>query len=181
MKLLRELAHDDFGSIDSMGYLLMVTIIAIGGITGLATLRDGIIQEGGDIGLALRNLDQTYSVWVPDGSGNPAVLGQVTYNPDGSVQSTTPAVNMTNLKYDDTVAPVAAATAGQAPNGIDFSVAPGGEGTPAATNGSSDPFNPPAGGSGESSPSPTPISSSQYPTSDPGNGSFFPPPTGSGG
>lgn len=64
----RRFAQDDCGSLHAVGYLLLVTIIALGMIAGLATLRDGIVQEYGDIALALEHLDQSYVFDLPSGT-----------------------------------------------------------------------------------------------------------------
>jgi hypothetical protein len=45
-------------------YLLMVTIVAVGSISGLVTLRDMVNQEYGDTALALENLNQSYQYQI---------------------------------------------------------------------------------------------------------------------
>jgi len=161
MKIFRQIVDDEFGSVDTIGYMLMVTLLAIGGITGLATLRDGIIQEGGDVHLALRSLDQGFSIWVPNGNGPvtwPADVNGVPQNPS----------NATNIVFKESdvtgISGVPApSTPGQPPNGISLTVAPQGEGTPATTSGGALPFEPGPGAGGESAPPAETISSPTYP------------------
>lgn len=64
----KKLLRDDRGNVHAAGYLLLVTIFAIGMIAGLATLRDGIVQEYGDIALALEHLDQSFVFALPSGT-----------------------------------------------------------------------------------------------------------------
>ncbi|MEW4456211.1 hypothetical protein AB1L30_26335 [Bremerella sp. JC817] len=50
----------------------MIALLAIGVIVGAASLRDSIVQEFGDISVALDRLNQTYSYRIeldPDGNG----------------------------------------------------------------------------------------------------------------
>lgn len=54
---------------DIMGYLALVTLVGIGVIAGLATLRDGIAQEYTDLGWTLLSLDQSYKYTVPGPGG----------------------------------------------------------------------------------------------------------------
>lgn len=75
MKTLQDLIDDEFGSMDVCGYIFMVTILAIGGIVGLATFRNGVVQEYGDVGLALRNINQSFSIGLP-------AIGYVTSHDD---------------------------------------------------------------------------------------------------
>ncbi len=70
MKLLHTLWHDEAGAISAMSWLLLVTILALGTIVGLTTLRDQIVQELGDIALALENLDQSVGTFVDTTPGD---------------------------------------------------------------------------------------------------------------
>lgn len=65
----KSLLRDECGSVDIMGYLALVTIVGIGVIAGLATLRDGIAQEYTDLGWTLLSLDQSYEYTVPGPMG----------------------------------------------------------------------------------------------------------------
>ena len=59
---LRQLGKDERGVVAVSDYILLGTIVAIGGIVGLVTLRNGLIQELGDVGIALENIQQNYTV-----------------------------------------------------------------------------------------------------------------------
>lgn len=61
MRIGQTLWRDERGSTGAMGLLLLATIVAIGAIVGLATLRDQVVQEFGDIAVALESLDQSFS------------------------------------------------------------------------------------------------------------------------
>ena len=63
---LVQLRSDDRGSIHCAGYLLMATILGIGMIVGIATLRDQVVQEFGDIADSLQSLDQSYRFTLGD-------------------------------------------------------------------------------------------------------------------
>lgn len=60
MNRLQEFVRDQRGSTSPIGVVLVTTIVAIGSIVGLATIRDHIIQQLGDSAVALRNLRQSY-------------------------------------------------------------------------------------------------------------------------
>jgi len=61
MKVLTQLWRDDLGFIISAELVLIATILVIGMIVGLATLRDQVVQELGDVGAAFSQLVQSYS------------------------------------------------------------------------------------------------------------------------
>lgn len=62
--VLQQFVADQRGNIDVFGYLLIVVIVGIGALVGLVTVRDQVVQEFGDIGLSLENLNQSYSFSV---------------------------------------------------------------------------------------------------------------------
>jgi len=51
---------DEFGFVSATEALLMTTILGIAMVVGLQTIRDAIIQELGDVAVALDHLDQSY-------------------------------------------------------------------------------------------------------------------------
>ena len=61
MSLLRALWNDQRGESSSISLILLTTILALGAVAGLTTLRDQIVQELGDIALALENINQSYT------------------------------------------------------------------------------------------------------------------------
>ncbi|WP_299468641.1 hypothetical protein [uncultured Gimesia sp.] len=64
MGIAREFWSDERGSVSPFATVLMVTILVIGIIPGVATLRDHIVQKFGDMAVALESLDQSYSFTV---------------------------------------------------------------------------------------------------------------------
>ena len=61
MKVLMQLWRDDLGFVVSAELVLIGTILVIGMIVGLATVRDQVVQELGDVGLAIGQINQSYS------------------------------------------------------------------------------------------------------------------------
>ncbi len=61
MKVLTQLWRDDLGFVVSSELVLIGTILVIGMIVGLATVRDQVVQELGDLGLAIGQINQSYS------------------------------------------------------------------------------------------------------------------------
>ena len=58
--LLKRFLRDDAGFVISSELVLVATILVIGMITGLTTLRDGVIQELGDLGSSIGSVSQSY-------------------------------------------------------------------------------------------------------------------------
>ena len=61
MKILSALWNDRRGEASFLSLVLLVTIVVLGAVAGLTTLRDQIVQELGDIALAIESLDQSYT------------------------------------------------------------------------------------------------------------------------
>lgn len=60
------------GNATVISVILMIVLLAMGVIVGAVAVRDQIVQEFGDISVALDRLNQTYSVRIeidPDGPG----------------------------------------------------------------------------------------------------------------
>lgn len=81
--ILKSLLQDEFGTVDIAAYIALITLVAIGMIAGLTTLRDGIAQEYSDLGWALMSLDQSYEYTIP-GENGPVTVTHGTPTPDGS-------------------------------------------------------------------------------------------------
>ena len=62
MTLIHKLWRDENGFILSTEAMLFGTVLVLGTLVGLATIRGQLVQELGDIGTALGNLNQSYSV-----------------------------------------------------------------------------------------------------------------------
>lgn len=58
---MRKLWNDEAGFIVSADLILISTILVIGVLVGLVTLRDQVVQELGDLATAVGNLNQSYS------------------------------------------------------------------------------------------------------------------------
>ena len=61
MTLIQLLWRDQRGETTSMALVLLTTIVALGAIVGLVTLRDQIVQELGDVSIAIESLNQSVS------------------------------------------------------------------------------------------------------------------------
>ena len=67
-QFIRSLWHDDEGVL-SFEWILLLTLLTIGIVSGLSAARDAIIDELGDIAFAVVSFDQTYSVAAFDDGG----------------------------------------------------------------------------------------------------------------
>jgi Flp pilus assembly pilin Flp len=61
MHLLKQLWADEAGAIISAELILVVTILVLGMVVGLTTLRDQVVQELGDVALAIASINQSFS------------------------------------------------------------------------------------------------------------------------
>jgi Flp pilus assembly pilin Flp len=59
--LLSRFWRDEAGFVISSELVLVATILVIGMITGLTAVRDGVVQELGDVGQAIGAVDQDYT------------------------------------------------------------------------------------------------------------------------
>ncbi len=62
MNLFRKLRSDDAGFVISAELVLVATIVVIGLIVGLTSLRNQVVQELVDVGQAIGSLSQSYSL-----------------------------------------------------------------------------------------------------------------------
>ena len=60
-KLLFKLWQDQDGFVVSTELILIATILVIGMIVGLATVRNAVVQELGDVAMAVGSINQSYS------------------------------------------------------------------------------------------------------------------------
>jgi len=58
----RRLWQDETGFVATADLILVTTIVVLGTIVGLVTLRDQVLQELGDVATAVGQLNQSYSV-----------------------------------------------------------------------------------------------------------------------
>ncbi len=61
MNMLYRLWNDQAGFVISAELILVATILVIGLIVGLTTVRDQVVQELGDLALAIGNVNQSYT------------------------------------------------------------------------------------------------------------------------
>lgn len=61
MNTLRRLWKDEAGVLATTDLLLLTTLLVLGMLVGLTTLRDSVVQELADLGSAVGSLDQSYS------------------------------------------------------------------------------------------------------------------------
>ena len=62
MTTIKQLWTDEHGFVASTDLLLISTILVLGTIVGLVSLRDQVVQEFGDLGGAIGQLNQSYNV-----------------------------------------------------------------------------------------------------------------------
>jgi len=60
MKMLHQLWKDEAGFVVSTELVLIATILVIGMVVGLATVRNAVVQELGDVALAVGSINQSY-------------------------------------------------------------------------------------------------------------------------
>ena len=84
MKLLGRVRRDQRGTTSAAALILLYAIIIFGSIVGLVALRDQIVQEFGDLAVALDHLDQSFS--IPGGASykdTPSLTDPVNEEPAG--------------------------------------------------------------------------------------------------
>jgi hypothetical protein len=59
--MLKKFLNDEAGAIISAELVLVLTIAVIGMVVGLASVRDAVVTELGDVGQAIANIDQSYT------------------------------------------------------------------------------------------------------------------------
>ncbi len=62
--IVADLWHDERAAVSPISVVLTTTILTLGAIVGLTTLRDHITQQYGDVAVALRNVRQSYDYTV---------------------------------------------------------------------------------------------------------------------
>ncbi len=59
--MMRQLLNDEAGFLISAELLLILTLMICGVVVGMATVRDALVQELGDVAEAIGALDQSYN------------------------------------------------------------------------------------------------------------------------
>lgn len=70
MKTLRTLWKDDVGAVISVELILVITIVGIGLIVGLTTLRNSVVQELADTAAAAGSVNQSFTFSGTSGHGS---------------------------------------------------------------------------------------------------------------
>ncbi len=70
MRLLQNLWKDEAGFVVSTELVLIATILVIGMIVGLATVRNAVVQELGDVAMAIGNINQSFQYSGVTGRAN---------------------------------------------------------------------------------------------------------------
>ncbi len=87
-RIWTQLWKDQRGAVSAVSALLLYTILVLGVTVGLVTLRNQMVQEFGDLSVALDSLDQSWQVrysWDPDDEFRGTTgLGPTLTDPDGS-------------------------------------------------------------------------------------------------
>ena len=60
MNMLHQLWKDEAGFVVSMELILVATILVIGMLVGLVTVRNAVVQELGDVAMSIGRLNQTF-------------------------------------------------------------------------------------------------------------------------
>lgn len=117
--LLKSLWRDDRAGASVISLFLITAIVAMGGIVGLVAVRDNIVQQFGDVAVALDNLSQSFSYTIRvDRDGIPGfetLCGTASYS-DPAATLTDP-VNQAPACLTMNQAPVAEGVAIAAPTG----------------------------------------------------------------
>ena len=61
---IARLIRDERGSVAAMSTLFLTVMLGLGVIGGLVVVRDHLVQEFGDFGVALDNLDQSFLYYI---------------------------------------------------------------------------------------------------------------------
>lgn len=76
MNIIQRFSVDENGFIVSSELILTATILVIAMVVGLQTVRDGVLQELGDVGAAIGSISQSYTYGGVTGHGS-AINGSV--------------------------------------------------------------------------------------------------------
>ena len=77
MRMLRQLWNDEAGFIISSELVLVATILVIGVLIGMVSLRNQVIQEVVDVGQAIGSISQSYAYAAAEGKCQGAVFAWV--------------------------------------------------------------------------------------------------------
>jgi Flp pilus assembly pilin Flp len=66
--LLKQLWHDDSGSVIAAEYLALAGIVALGGVAGLESMRCATVDEAKEVGNSIRAMNQSYHIPTQKGA-----------------------------------------------------------------------------------------------------------------
>jgi Flp pilus assembly pilin Flp len=73
--MMKKLWNDEVGALVSAEIVLVATILVIGMIVGLSSLRNSVVAELADVGAAIGNINQSYSYSDATGHGSATAGG----------------------------------------------------------------------------------------------------------
>lgn len=82
LQLLNNFWDDDCGAVIATEYLMLGTVVGLGGVTGLASMRDAMNQEYKEFGTTIGHVRQDYG--LPGSSGSAATQGGTKVVDEGS-------------------------------------------------------------------------------------------------
>ena len=82
MKVLHRLWTDEAGFVVSTELVLVATILVIGMVVGLATVRDAVVQELADVAAAIGSVNQSYEYSTVTGHTSATAGSQFQDNTD---------------------------------------------------------------------------------------------------
>ncbi len=77
-RLLAKLWYDESGAVVSTEYLMLGSVVAVGGASGMAAMRDAVTDEFHDLGQNIREVRQEYSTPSARGARGTAPKAQMT-------------------------------------------------------------------------------------------------------
>ena len=112
LRLFYRLVREQNGSASVASTILVTSIISLGAMVGLVTVRDQVLQQFGDVAVGLDTLDQSYKYSIG-----------IDVNGDGDFQG--PEDCILEGVFEDTA--IWTDPAGQAPACLDLTIAPSDE------------------------------------------------------
>lgn len=88
--MMKKLWNDEVGAIVSAEVVLVATILVIGMIVGLSSLRNSVVAELADVGASIGDIDQGYSYTNVTGHGSETAGGTSIDNHDHCEGATGP-------------------------------------------------------------------------------------------
>ena len=87
---MKRLWHDEAGFVVSTDLIMVTTVLVVGMLVGIVTLRDQVVQELGDLASAVGHLNQSYSYTGDTGDGSEVAGSSYEDLPDLGDEDDTP-------------------------------------------------------------------------------------------